>query len=37
VIVVSFVASLALAGRLLLPARFPTKPVLWTAACLSLL
>ena len=36
-IVVSFVASLALAGLALVPARFPSRPVLWTAAGLSLL
>jgi len=36
VIVVSFVASLALAGLALLPVRFPSRPVFWTAAGLSL-
>jgi ABC-type Fe3+ transport system permease subunit len=37
VIVVSFVASLALAGLALVPARRWRRPVLWTAAGLSML
>jgi hypothetical protein len=37
VIVVSFVAGLALAGLALVPVRFPSRPVLWTAAGLNVL
>jgi hypothetical protein len=35
VIVVCFVAGLALGGLALVPVRFPSRPVLWTAAGLN--